>query len=112
MRSLYILVAATTLAAVAACGDDGSGASSFPGNPDNGDAGNGGPGIGFDGALAETAPPGTMITSMRVDPADAVITLNAPGPITQTYRVLASINGNPETDITARSVFYVPDNYL
>jgi hypothetical protein len=52
------------------------------------------------------------ISSMRLDPADAVIDV-APGASgSETYRVLASINGGAEEDITYRTVFDVADNWL
>jgi hypothetical protein len=52
-----------------------------------------------------------IITSMRIEPADAVIDV-APGAVGMgTCRVLAGINGGPEQDITFRSVFDVPDNW-
>src|SRR5262249_44714437 len=52
------------------------------------------------------------ITSIRVEPADAVLDV-APGATgSETYRVFASISGGAEQDITQRSVFDVPDNWL
>jgi hypothetical protein len=57
-------------------------------------------------------PGDVTITSMRIDPADTVIEVPPGATGTQTYRVLASINGGAEEDITFRSVFDVPDNWL
>lgn len=53
------------------------------------------------------------ITSMRIDPADATLTIDAGQAKTQSFRVYAKLNGSSlERDITKYAVFYVPDNYL
>jgi len=67
--------------------------------------------LGIDGG-SPTHEGDITITSIRLDPADAVIDV-APGASgSETYRVLAAINGGAEEDITYRTVFDVPDNWL
>src|ERR1700733_893564 len=124
MRGTLFLIAGIAIAALApvGCGDSGSGSQFGDGTPDNGDASDDGstappPPVlgGNDGSAGDTGTGGVVanITSMRIAPADATITETLPGAATQSYRVLAVLNGKgPEVDITARSVFYVPDNYL
>jgi hypothetical protein len=51
------------------------------------------------------------ITSIRLEPADAVLEVDIGDIGAQDYRVMASIDGGPEEDITFRSVFDVPDNW-
>jgi len=53
------------------------------------------------------------ITSMRIDPEDAVLVVNRGKTATLDYRAYATMEGNDaEVDITTRTIFYVPDNYL
>jgi hypothetical protein len=81
-----------------------------PGAPQLGGLG-GGSNLAVDGA-APVHEGDITITSMRVEPADAVIDV-APGAArSETYRVLAAIDGGAEEDITYRTVFDVPDNWL
>jgi hypothetical protein len=50
---------------------------------------------------------------MRIDPADATITVRRGQSTTVSFRALARLKGEAvETDITSRTVFYVPDNFL
>jgi hypothetical protein len=53
------------------------------------------------------------IGTLRIDPQNATLKV-APGAVaTQTFRALATMKGSTtEVDITSRTVFYVPDNYL
>ncbi len=125
MRGTLLLLAGLTLAAAApiGCGSSGDPATFVDPNADggNGDGSSSGnppppPDLtGTDGSTGDGSSGGVIanITSARIDPADATITLAPPATGTQAYRVLAVLNGGgPEVDITARSVFYVPDNYL
>jgi hypothetical protein len=53
------------------------------------------------------------VASVRIDPKDAVLTVEAGKVLKQDFKVFAkSITGGPEQDFTSRFVFYVPDNYL
>jgi len=62
-------------------------------------------------ASADTA--AQVIESMRIEPADATLLVTPGGTAVQPFRVLATFRGTPgERDITSRSVFYVPDNFL
>jgi hypothetical protein len=119
-RTLGLILGLAAAAALPlACGDSSS--STF--NDGNGDDGGGSsssgslpPDFGGDGSTGgdgTTPNGGVTITSMRIDPPDATITVTPPAVATQAYRVLAVLNGQqPEVDITSRAVFYVPDNYL
>lgn len=54
-----------------------------------------------------------VISSLRIDPPDAVRAVVAGQKVTQAYRVLGKIKDrDEELDLTPRFVFYVPDNYL
>ena len=53
------------------------------------------------------------ISSIRIDPQDATLDVVAGNVSTKDYRVFGRFEGDSQdTDITARAVFYVPDNYL
>lgn len=69
------------------------------------------PCLGCDASTGEGGA-NVVIETMRVEPADATLTVAPGGKATQAYKVLAKIKGGVEEDITKRSVFYVPDNYL
>jgi len=105
-----------SITVVGACAGEGAGSRDLGQGGSSGQgAGTGVIGTGGTIVTVDAGPPrGDMvtITSMRIDPADAVLEV-APGAAgTQTYRVLASINGAAEEDITFRSVFDVPDNWV
>lgn len=52
-------------------------------------------------------------SSLRIDPPDAVLTAIAGKQITQAYKIFGKIKSAPdEKDLTARFVFWVPDNFL
>ncbi len=124
MRTSFVLVTAVAAAAVAAaCGSvpnseftegagGGGGAStgSSSGTPPSlgtaDDAGLTEPDAAVSGADIDAA-------SIRIDPADAVVTVTAGQTITQKFRVLGKYVGSSvEEDLSARFVFYVPDNFL
>ncbi len=53
------------------------------------------------------------IVSMRIDPQDAVLVVERGKASTLSYHAYATMQGaDAEVDITSRTVFYVPDNYL
>ncbi|AKV02575.1 hypothetical protein AKJ09_09238 [Labilithrix luteola] len=115
MRASFLLLGSITfagLAALAACGD-ASGESMF-GNPKgSGDGGDGLStcGFGCDSGTLQGDP--LAIETMRIEPADGVLTVDPGKSASQTFKVFAKLKGfTSEQDITARSVFYVPDNYL
>ena len=117
MRASLLLfgsVSLSALVAVVACGE-GGGASTFePKEPPGADSGEPPPCFGCNMPPNEGGvPAGITVESMRIDPPDASITV-APGASgTQAYKVLAKLKGSSvEQDITSRSVFYVPDNFL
>src|SRR5688500_4946337 len=65
-------------------------------------------GLGGLGGSSQSPRTGLNISSIRLEPAEAVLEV-AIGEIgTQDYQVMASIDGGPEEDITFRSVFDVP----
>lgn len=117
MRASLLLLSAVSLSAMGAliaCGDSG-GTSTFVTPPIGTVPGDPSGCFGCDAGLNEGGGPsgGIVIESMRVDPPDASITIAPGGVGTQAFRVLAKMKGQTqEEDITARSVFYVPDNYL
>lgn len=69
--------------------------------------------LGCDGGHGEGGA-SVIIDSMRIEPADATLTVNPGASASKAYKVFAKIKGGngAEEDITTRSVFYVPDNYL
>ena len=123
MRSSLVLVTALVTASfiAAACGDSGD--SKFPGaGDDDGSSGSSGtfdPG-NTDGGGGDDDDPDAAVaagdidtTTMRIEPADAVLTVNAGQTVTQAYKVFGKIKGSSaEQDITSRVVFWVPDNFL
>ena len=53
------------------------------------------------------------ITSMRIDPKDAVLVVQRGKATTLAFHAYATMQGSStESDITSRTIFYVPDNYL
>lgn len=126
MRSSLLLFAALTGSGiVAACGSsngspfqDGNGTSS-------GATSNGGPinttPIGSSGADPDGGSSGNTATdaldidqaSIRIEPIDAVLTVDAGKQVTQSYKVFGKTKSSTaEEDLTTRFVFYVPDNFL
>ena len=65
------------------------------------------------GPAYDSAPPALNIETMRIEPADSTVTV-APGKsATVNFRTFATLKGSStEIEITGRTVFYVPDNYL
>jgi len=64
---------------------------------------------------SDTPPKGLPqnIASMRIDPLDAVVVVERGKTATLDYHAYAAmVEGGAEVDITSRTVFYVPDNYL
>jgi hypothetical protein len=75
-------------------------------DPDGGFTFDGGEVQQPDGGMAAT------ITSLRIDPEDAVLEIEMGEEREQEYRVFAELEGGSgEVDITERVVFYVPDNW-
>ena len=53
------------------------------------------------------------IATMRIEPADSVVVVQRGQSVTVPFRAFATMRaGGGEVEITARTVFYVPDNYL
>ncbi len=120
MRFTFSVGLATAISAAAlagvACGSGGDSEFEDPGSS-GGASGTSGDPIGFGEGGASSGKPGSNedidITSLRVDPADAVIELNAGASKTQAYKVLGKkVGTTTEVDLTSRAVFYVPDNFL
>ena len=65
---------------------------------------------------ADYTPQGSLpqdIASMRIDPTDAVLVVARGKTATLQFHAYATMQGgSAEIDITSRTVFYVPDNYL
>ena len=65
---------------------------------------------------ASETPPTSLpqnIATMRIAPEDAVLVVERGKTATLDYRAYATMQGDgSEVDITARTIFYVPDNYL
>ncbi|HJX53602.1 MAG TPA: hypothetical protein VJ801_12620 [Polyangia bacterium] len=62
---------------------------------------------------AETAGVPQDIATMRIDPADSVLAIECGQSKTVSFRAFATMQvGGGEVEITDRTVFYVPDNYL
>ena len=75
--------------------------------------GNGSDGSTFGGTSGTTAAQDIDVATMRIDPADATLAVLGGQQATKPYKVFAKLKGSPtEIDITSRSVFYAPDNYL
>jgi hypothetical protein len=73
--------------------------------------------IGGDGSIVTPDAASNLgdidVASVRIEPKDAVLTVEAGKVLKQDFKVFAkSITGGPEQDFTSRFVFYVPDNYL
>ena len=65
------------------------------------------------GEPSEAAPQPVNIERMRIEPADSTITIERGQSATVDFRTFAVMRGfSQEVEITSRSVFYVPDNYL
>lgn len=119
MRTSFVLYTAVTASLIAAaCG--GSDSSTFNNGQDQAAGGSGkDDSFGGTGNLDDgTHPTGVSAgdidaTSIRIEPADAVITVGGGQVATQAYKVFGKVNGEgTEQDITKRVVFYVPDNFL
>jgi len=76
-------------------------------------AGAGGGGTGGSGGATSTRPT-QNIESMRIDPADSLLVVQRGEPVaTTSFRAFATMQGSiAEVEITDRTVFYVPDNFL
>ncbi len=65
---------------------------------------------GFDGGNAAGD---IVFSSVRIEPANAVLTVTPGQKVTQTFKVFGKVKDSAiEQDLTSRFVFYVPDNYL
>ena len=65
------------------------------------------------GPLVDAEPAVQNIETMRIDPADSTITVQRGQSASVPFRAFATMEGSAtEVDITSRTVFYVPDNYL
>jgi hypothetical protein len=63
--------------------------------------------------LGNVDPDPQNIETMRIEPAAPIITVRPGQSTTLAFRAFATLKGtNTEIDITKRTVFYVPDNYL
>jgi hypothetical protein len=134
MRAIVLLCAALTVAGALAVGACASPIQSnfFPAPVDEGgelaDAGqvsddgsfgfddapfNLGDGSLFGDAAGDGSSSGRMLSSVRIVPPNATLTVNAGSQVVQAYKVMGVVDGTgPEIDVTPRFVFYVPDNYL
>ncbi|MBS2013462.1 MAG: hypothetical protein JST00_11270 [Deltaproteobacteria bacterium] len=114
MRKLFFGIASgafiVSAGVVAACGGGDSSTFEPPPVPDSGTT-DPAPCLGCDASSGEGGA-NVVIESMRVEPADATINVAPGAKATQAFKVFAKIKGGIEEDITKRSVFYVPDNYL
>ncbi len=112
LLAVVVLVSLATACSANSRSRGGAGQNSTTsGNPEQpgGIALGGGSSLDIDGGPSTGS--GLTITSMRLEPADAVLDV-APGATgTESYRVFASIDGAAEEDVTARTVFDVPDNW-
>ena len=121
MRTTLGLLVAVSCAAFVplACGS-GSEGSTFGGTgiddqtSSGGTSGTiGGSSGGTSGGTSGSTAQDVDVASMRIEPADATITVLGGQTATKPYKVFAKLKGTPnEIDITSRAVFYVPDNYL
>jgi hypothetical protein len=113
-----------TLLTGAAAGSDGSGGSSDSGGTSaagsksaaggsGGAAGSAGAGgsSGGEGPDAGTPP---ALSALRIEPADATISVGLGRTVTQAFTVYGTPVDSPgeEVDVTERAVLYVPDNFL
>ncbi len=114
MRASFFLVGTIGISAASAavaCGDS-SGASLFGSSGGESDAGI------LEGCIGPCeagplAPPGIFVESLRVEPENAVLTVEAGKTVSQPFKLLARIRGrSAEEDVTARAVFFVPDAFL
>ena len=67
------------------------------------------------GPEPDAAPPKVSqdIAAMRIDPENSVLVVQRGQSATLSFRAFATMKaGGDEVEITARTVFYVPDNYL
>jgi hypothetical protein len=111
MRWLYRFVVLTVL--VVACS---TGSKIDRGSPGDGASANAGGtialgGSGTIGLGGSGGGDGLTITSIRLEPEDAVLDVGLGQRGSQGFSVFASIDGAAEEDITHRSVFDVPDNW-
>jgi len=114
MRASFSLlcVGVTGAMIIAACGSGSDGSAFGTSGGVDGGAGLTEGCIGC-GENAEGGVPDVMLDSMRIEPLDAVLTAAPGASVAQTFKVLAKVKGvDAEQDITARTIFYVPDNYL
>jgi hypothetical protein len=133
LTRLQVLCAAACLATVSACAADAGVTQVNPRLADAGSSGGTSGGSGQRDASATFLPPipdaqpwvepdvGEIITirapqnieSMRIDPADLILQLARGKSETVTFRAWATMQGSStEIEITDRTIFYVPDNYL
>lgn len=123
MRLSVGLVVAIGVATVTAFACGGSSSSEFDPDGENGGGESssgtfGGTSSGASGGASSSSSGGSTATdideaSMRIEPADAVLTVQGGQQVSQTYKLFGKLKGTSnEIDLTDRAVFYVPDNYL
>ena len=108
------LVLLSAIAVPVACGTKDPGSEPF-GTQDGSfvdGARNDANGFGFDGAPNGDGGALVQFSKLRIDPTDATLTVTPGTQAKRTFKVLGSLNGGPEIDLTDRFVFYVPDNFL
>ncbi|HVJ14625.1 MAG TPA: hypothetical protein VM686_04265 [Polyangiaceae bacterium] len=116
MRWLYVFLVPSVLASACSTGSGTSKPGHGSGSSSNGATGSGGT-IALGGSSSIDLPAGGQadtgltITSIRLDPPDAVLDVGFGETGSQNYAVFASIDGGEEEDITERAVFDVPDNW-
>ena len=116
---LALAVAASVASSIVGCGSSGDDSSFGDPNATPPNSLDGQPGFvpgssgGTSGSSGNAAQQDVDVASMRIDPADATLAVLGGQQATKPYKVFAKLKGSPtEIDITSRSVFYVPDNYL
>jgi len=128
-----ILCAAGAVFALVACSPVAAVTPEYPPSQSGGGGGSGSPSGGAHGARdasinlatseagpppADAPPPAPVpvqqnIATMRIDPEDKVIVLERGQGTTVSFRAFATMEGSTtEVEITDRTVFFVPDNYL
>jgi hypothetical protein len=133
LTRLQVLCAAACLATVSACAADAGVTQVNPRLADAGSSGGASGGSGQRDASVTFIPPipdaqpwvepdvgeqvvvraPQNIESMRIDPADLILQVARGQSATQAFKAFATLQGiTGEVEITDRTIFYVPDNYL
>lgn len=115
MRASFLLLCTLGIAgitAATACGSGIDGSAFDPGDIEAGPDAHQGC-LGCDASPVEAGGADIMIESMRIDPVDATIDVTPGATVSQSFKVFARIRSTGrEEDITARTIFHVPDHYL